>query len=56
MGFPSTLLGHEVLSTTSGFYAFATLTTLSKSLEKANPYTMEKSWKDKEFSERLYKL
>ncbi len=50
------LLGHKVLSTTSGFYAFATLKTLSKSLEKANPCDMEKSWKGKEYSERLYKL
>ena len=50
------LLGHEVLSTTSGFYAFATLETLSKSLEKANPSDMDKRWKSKEYSERLYKL
>ena len=49
-------LGHESLSTTSGFYAFATLETLSKSLEKANPSDMEKSWKGKDYSERLYKL
>ena len=49
-------LGHKVLSTTSGFYAFATLETLSKSLEKANPSDMEKSWKGKEYSERLYRL
>lgn len=50
------LLGHEVLSTTSGFYAFATLETLSKSLEKANPSDMEKLWKDKDYSEKLYRL
>ena len=50
------LLGHEVLSTTSGFYAFATLETLSKSLEKANPSDMSKLWKDKEYSEKLYRL
>jgi len=35
------LLGHEVLSTTSGFYAFATLDTLLKSLEKAKPFRHE---------------
>lgn len=49
-------LGHEALSTTSGFYAFATLETLSKSLEKANPCEMERSWKSKEYSEKLYRL
>lgn len=49
-------LGHEVLSTTSGFYAFATLETLSKSLEKANPSDTNKLWKGKEYSERLYRL
>ena len=47
------LLGHEVLSTTSGFYAFATLETLSKSLEKANPSNIEKLWRGKEYSEKL---
>jgi len=50
------LLGHEVLSTTSGFYAFATLDTLLKSLEKANPSDMSKLWKSKEYSEKLYRL
>lgn len=50
------LLGHEALSTTSGFYAFATLETLSKSLEKANPSDMSKLWKSKEYSEKLYRL
>lgn len=49
-------LGHKVLSTTSGFYAFATLETLSRSLEIANPSDMEKSWKGKEILERLYRL
>ena len=50
------LLGHKILSTTSGFYAFATMETLSKSLERANPTDIEKSWKGKEYSEKLYKL
>lgn len=50
------LLGHKVLSTTSGFYAFATLETLTKSLEKANPSDMAKLWKGKEYSEKLYRL
>ncbi len=50
------LLSHEVLSTTSGFYAFATLETLAKSLEKANPSTANKMWKEKGFAEVLLKL
>jgi site-specific recombinase XerD len=50
------LLGHEVLSTTSGFYAFATLETLAKSLEKANPSQEDKLWKDKESSDKLFRL
>lgn len=29
------MLGHNNISTTSGFYAFATLNTLAKALEKA---------------------
>lgn len=31
------MLGHENISTTSGFYAFVTLDTLAKALEKTNP-------------------
>ena len=41
------LLGHESISTTSGFYAFATLKTLADAIEKTNPSGMEeKKWKD----------
>jgi site-specific recombinase XerD len=50
------LLGHENLSTTSGFYAFATLETIAKSLEKANPSVTDKAWKKQETLEKLYKL
>ena len=31
------MLGHENISTTSGFYAFVTLDNLAKAIEKANP-------------------
>lgn len=31
------MLGHENISTTSRFYAFVTLNTLAKAIEKANP-------------------
>ncbi len=52
------LLGHEDLSTTSGFYAFATLDTLAKSLAKSNPETKnpDKKWSDKETMSKIYRL
>lgn len=51
------LLGHESISTTSGFYAFATLKTLADSIEKAYPSNnKEKTWKDKSVMKQLYKL
>jgi integrase/recombinase XerD len=50
------LLEHENLSTTSGFYAFATLSTLAESLEKANPTNADKKWKDKKVMDKIYRL
>jgi len=50
------LLGHEQLSTTSGFYAFATLETLAKSMIKANDGTTVKKWADAETLAKLYSL
>ncbi|MGB8454780.1 MAG: tyrosine-type recombinase/integrase [Anaerocolumna sp.] len=51
------LLGHESISTTSGFYAFATLKTLADSIEKANPtVSTEKSWKNEDTLKKLYRL
>ena len=49
------MLGHENISTTSGFYAFVTLDTLAKALERTNPEggNAEKNWKDKKISEAL---
>ena len=51
-------LGHENISTTSGFYAFVTLDTLSKAIEKANPSgeNAEKNWKRKDIARSLYRL
>lgn len=52
------LLGHENISTTSGFYAFATLDTLKKSMKKADVSTGEtvKEWKDSKRLQQLYRL
>ena len=50
------LLGHENLSTTSGFYAFATLVTLAESLGKVNPTETSKKWKDIRVMEKIYRL
>lgn len=52
------LLGHENMSTTSGFYAFATLDTLAKSMNTANKNTSVegKKWDDKALLEKIYRL
>ena len=52
------LLGHEEISTTTGFYAFATLDTLAKSMAKTESCndSPEKKWKDPNVIEKLYSL
>lgn len=52
------MLGHENISTTSGFYAFVTLDTLAKAIERTNPTNTEvkKNWKSGESSKALYRL
>jgi site-specific recombinase XerD len=50
------LLGHENLSTTSGFYAFATLDTLAKSMGRTNDDIIEKKWKSKEVQNIIHSL
>ncbi len=52
------LLGHENMSTTSGFYAFATLETLANSMLSANrEETNEgRKWDNKEILNRIYRL
>ncbi len=50
------LLGHENISTTSGFYAFATLDVLAKAMEAVNPDNGVKRWSDPDILERLYRL
>lgn len=52
------LLGHECMSTTSGFYAFATIETLSKSMAAANNETSDdgKKWDNEDVLKRIYSL
>lgn len=52
------LLGHESMSTTSGFYAFATLEMMSNAMNKAVPSLdkEEKLWKKDDVKKFLYSL
>ena len=51
------LLGHESMSTTTGFYAFVTLDTLAKSMEKANQEADGgRRWSDPSVLRQLYSL
>ena len=52
------LLGHESMSTTSGFYAFATLEMMSDAINKSAPTIggTEKLWKNKNAKQALYTL
>jgi len=51
------LLGHENISTTSGFYAFVIIETLSKAMEKANKDMtgQTKKW-NKKVLDKIYAL
>lgn len=51
------LLGHENLSTTSGFYAFVTLETLAESMKSVNLSSCNnKKWDNEEVLKQIYKL
>lgn len=52
------LLGHESMSTTSGFYAFATLEMMSEAINKAAPQMAdeEKLWKKEAVRKAIYSL
>ena len=52
------LLGHESMSTTSGFYAFATLEMMSEAMNKATPSLEndEKLWKRADIKKMLFSL
>ena len=52
------LLGHESISTTSGFYAFATLEMMADAMNKTTPSLKDedKLWKKREIKKLLYSL
>ncbi|MGD9569631.1 MAG: tyrosine-type recombinase/integrase [Sedimentibacter sp.] len=52
------LLGHESISTTSGFYAFATLEMMSEAMNKATPKfgDSDKIWKREDVRKAIYSL
>jgi len=52
------LLGHENVSTTAGFYAFATYDMMFKAMEKANSQaaSVSKEWKNPDVMKTLYSL
>ena len=52
------LLGHESMSTTSGFYAFATLEMMSEAINKSAPKVDddEKLWKNADIRKAIFSL
>ncbi|QOY36783.1 tyrosine-type recombinase/integrase [Anaerobacillus isosaccharinicus] len=52
------MLGHESLSTTSNFYAFATLDMIHEAIKKTSPEAVEESplWKTKDIRKLIYSL
>ena len=52
------MLGHENLSTTSNFYAFATLDMIDEAMKKATPEAVTEApvWKNKDIRDILYSL
>ena len=52
------MLGHENLSTTSNFYAFATVDMIHEALEKTTPEAVAEApiWKNKDIRDTLYSL
>ena len=52
------LLGHENLSTTSNFYAFATTEMIHEAMKKTNPESVveEPIWKNEDFKKLMFNL
>lgn len=58
LAYVAQVLGHQNVSTTTGFYAFATLETLQESFKLSAPaaYEEEPAWNDQAVLEQLYSL
>ena len=58
LAYVAQVLGHQNVSTTTGFYAFATLETLQESFKLSAPaaYEEEPAWNDQAVREKLYSL
>jgi len=52
------MLGHENLSTTSNFYAFATVDMIHEAMKKTSPEAVAEApiWKNKDIRDMLYCL
>lgn len=58
LAYVAQVLGHQNVSTTTGFYAFATLETLQESFKLSSPaaYEVEPAWNHQAVIEKLYSL
>jgi integrase/recombinase XerD len=58
LAYVAQILGHESISTTTGFYAFATLETLQEAFKQAVPkaYDEEVKWRSQDTLDKLYHL
>lgn len=58
LAYVAQVLGHQSISTTTGFYAFATLETLQESFKLSSPsaYDEEPAWNNQATLSRLYSL
>ena len=58
LAYVAQILGHQSVSTTTGFYAFATIETLTESFKLSSPiaYEEEPAWNNQDMLSKLYTL